>query len=310
MHSRITSSRSRRISPGSLTTLMISSSSQSTSTMTGIAKRTQRRAWPSARGIQRRCRPRCTRRQSRQGRMRCVHEGGSPAVHVNGEARIKHPVPQTAPRWDCPFRDHSASSANLIRRELAAVCCRTSRWARTLYALSLRVDGHQDLPSDGHEAGAMAIAENDRSRWSSRREICPDRRFRAYDSRAVRVGSFTHIFQIRAPRGVRRRGGSAGNAALVDGRGHTGLMTGNPLRAWAPRHQRAWQDRQGWQARRVQLAAAAAQAGTGRGRRGGRAVTSGWAGWCGGMLRPLGSRAPVSSNATTPLQSRLHPCSG
>jgi len=30
----------------------------------------------------------------------------------------------------------------------------------------------------------------------------------------------------------------------------------------------------------------------------------------GGMLRPLGSRTPVSSNATTPLQSRLHPCSG
>jgi len=29
-----------------------------------------------------------------------------------------------------------------------------------------------------------------------------------------------------------------------------------------------------------------------------------------GMLWPLGSRALVSSNATTPLQSRLHPCSG
>ena len=37
---------------------------------------------------------------------------------------------------------------------------------------------------------------------------------------------------------VRRHGGSAGNAALAGWRGHTGLMTGNPLQAWAPRHQR------------------------------------------------------------------------
>ena len=33
------------------------------------------------------------------------------------------------------------------------------------------VDGHQDLPSDGHEVDAMAITESDRIRWSSRREI-------------------------------------------------------------------------------------------------------------------------------------------
>jgi hypothetical protein len=79
-------------------------------------------------------------------------------------------VPQTAPRWDCPFRGHFPRRANLIRGELAAVCCRTSRWARTLDALTLRVGGHQDqnLPSDGHEADAIAIAiaiaESDRSR--------------------------------------------------------------------------------------------------------------------------------------------------
>jgi len=36
---------------------------------------------------------------------------------------------------------------------------------------------------------------------------------------------------------VRRRGGSAGNAALAGWQGHTGLMTGNPLQAWAPCHQ-------------------------------------------------------------------------
>jgi hypothetical protein len=39
-------------------------------------------------------------------------------------------------------------------------------------ALSPFVDGHQDLPSDGHEVAAMAITEGDRIRWSSRREIC------------------------------------------------------------------------------------------------------------------------------------------
>ena len=31
------------------------------------------------------------------------------------------------------------------------------------------VDGHQDLPSDGHEVGAVAIAESDWFRWSLRR---------------------------------------------------------------------------------------------------------------------------------------------
>ena len=47
--------------------------------------------------------------------------------------------------------------------------------------LTLRtVDGHQDqdLPSDGHEVAVMAITEGDRIRWSSRREICSDRRIR------------------------------------------------------------------------------------------------------------------------------------
>jgi hypothetical protein len=59
-----------------------------------------------------------------------------------------------------------------------------------------------------------------------------------------------------------------------------------------------------------QLTAPAARAVTGRGRRGCGAVASGWAGRCGGMLWPSGSRTPVSANTTTPLQSRLHPCSG
>jgi hypothetical protein len=36
------------------------------------------------------------------------------------------------------------------------------------------VDGHQDLPSDGHEVDAMAITESDRIRWSSRREPAPN----------------------------------------------------------------------------------------------------------------------------------------
>jgi hypothetical protein len=34
------------------------------------------------------------------------------------------------------------------------------------------VDGHQDLPSDGHEVDTMAITEGDRIRSSSRSEIC------------------------------------------------------------------------------------------------------------------------------------------
>jgi hypothetical protein len=43
------------------------------------------------------------------------------------------------------------------------------------------VDGHQDLPSDGHEVDAMAITESDRIRWSSRREICSERRLGVTD---------------------------------------------------------------------------------------------------------------------------------
>jgi hypothetical protein len=34
------------------------------------------------------------------------------------------------------------------------------------------------------------------------------------------------------------------------------------------------------------------------------------AGRCGAMVRPSGSSSPVSSNTTTPLHNRLHPCSG
>ncbi len=33
------------------------------------------------------------------------------------------------------------------------------------------VDGHQDLPSDGHEASAGAITESDHARQSSRRSL-------------------------------------------------------------------------------------------------------------------------------------------
>jgi hypothetical protein len=43
---------------------------------------------------------------------------------------------------------------------------------------------------------------------------------------------------------------------------------------------------------------------------GAAALSFGTAGRCGGMLWPPGSSAPVSSNSTVPLQSRLHPCSG
>jgi hypothetical protein len=38
------------------------------------------------------------------------------------------------------------------------------------------VDGHEDLPSGGHEVDVMAITASDRIRWWSRREICSDRR--------------------------------------------------------------------------------------------------------------------------------------
>lgn len=40
------------------------------------------------------------------------------------------------------------------------------------------VDGHQDRPSDGHEAGAMAITDSARIRRSPRRGTCSERRFR------------------------------------------------------------------------------------------------------------------------------------
>jgi hypothetical protein len=42
-----------------------------------------------------------------------------------------------------------------------------------------RVDGHQDLPSDSHEVAAKAVTKGDRIRWSSRRDICSERRFGA-----------------------------------------------------------------------------------------------------------------------------------
>jgi hypothetical protein len=47
------------------------------------------------------------------------------------------------------------------------------------------VDGHQDLPSDGHEVAAKAITEGDWIRWSSRCEICSERRFCASFQRLV-----------------------------------------------------------------------------------------------------------------------------
>jgi hypothetical protein len=45
----------------------------------------------------------------------------------------------------------------------------------TSVLLALAVDGHQDLPSDGHEVDATAITESNRIRWSSRRGICSER---------------------------------------------------------------------------------------------------------------------------------------
>jgi hypothetical protein len=41
-----------------------------------------------------------------------------------------------------------------------------------------RVDGHQDLPSDGHDVAAMAITESGRIRCSPRCEFCSERRLR------------------------------------------------------------------------------------------------------------------------------------
>jgi hypothetical protein len=58
------------------------------------------------------------------------------------------------------------------------------------------VDGHQDLPSDGHEVDAMAITESDRIRWSSRREICSGRRLRAAGKRTVIEAMMAQNYQL------------------------------------------------------------------------------------------------------------------
>jgi hypothetical protein len=42
------------------------------------------------------------------------------------------------------------------------------------HAAAASVDGHQDLPNDGHAVDVMAITESDRIPWSSRREICSE----------------------------------------------------------------------------------------------------------------------------------------
>jgi hypothetical protein len=36
------------------------------------------------------------------------------------------------------------------------------------------VDGHQDLPSDGHDVDAMVITESDRIRWSCAARCTPN----------------------------------------------------------------------------------------------------------------------------------------
>ena len=45
---------------------------------------------------------------------------------------------------------------------------------RGLPLVCIHVDGHQDLPSDGHEVDAAAITESNGIRWSSRRGICSE----------------------------------------------------------------------------------------------------------------------------------------
>jgi hypothetical protein len=63
---------------------------------------------------------------------------------------------------------------------------------------ALGVDGHQDLPSDGHEVDVMAITDSDRICWASRREICSCR-IRAMDGWPECVGRRIQIIRIWAP---------------------------------------------------------------------------------------------------------------
>jgi hypothetical protein len=58
------------------------------------------------------------------------------------------------------------------------------------------VDGHQNLPNDGHEAVTVAITESDRIRRSSRRLLAAERRIRAAGSSAAHAGVRALISQF------------------------------------------------------------------------------------------------------------------
>ena len=68
-------------------------------------------------------------------------------------------------------RTPSLKQARGLLQAFSAALFRRFGVRATAHAAAI-VDGHQDLPSDGHEVGSTAIAESNRIRWSLRREIC------------------------------------------------------------------------------------------------------------------------------------------
>jgi hypothetical protein len=79
-----------------------------------------------------------------------------------------------------PCKEHFATGpvVGFAVRDLPAAVGRAER--------RRRVDGHQNLPSDGHEVSAIVITESDRTCWSPRCQLAAERRFRAQDDRLAR----------------------------------------------------------------------------------------------------------------------------
>jgi hypothetical protein len=101
-----------------------------------------------------------------------------------------------------PAKRHSfAASLRLLLVELASLVSSSTSRRSGVSGLGGNVDGHQDLPSDGHEVDPTAITESNRICWSSRRGICSERRLFASTVQTLRTAVRAQIVLIFATSG-------------------------------------------------------------------------------------------------------------
>jgi len=148
--------------------------------------------------------PRAPHRHHRHRGTSCQrHRPGRPARQVPARPR---PGPGPGPARHGTARHRLTSGSRVMR---ATGWKAVSLPAREMYArawvvgaqntVRLTVDGHQDLPSDGHEVGAMAITQSARIRRSPRRRSAPNAGPRhigiklTWRIRAVTGGRILHV---------------------------------------------------------------------------------------------------------------------